>query len=521
MKKNFSVNISGVIFQIDEDAYEKLTRYIDRLKLHFAETDGKDEIISDIEQRIAEMLVDKLGEHTRVVSLGLIEEIIRALGEPTDFEDNIQEPVSSDRRYRKRLYRDPEERILGGVASGMGAYFNTDPLWFRIAFIVLTLFGGSGILVYIILWLIVPEAKTTAERLEMRGEEININNIERSIKEEMNEIRSRFGKWKDGEYRKKKDSTGRFIENLGQMFITLFGLFFKFIAGIIGFAILITMIALIIAFVVPGISFHGFPFLFNVSMHDFLSALTGNDGIAWLLLISFALVVILPMLGLLWAGIRLLFGIRERNRFAGISFTGLWIAAIVFTTVIAIVTVNDFSSKGFVTESESVLAQPEDTLLIGLQPGIADKWIDDEDSRKHIRSLIFATDGENLIMAGKPSIEFRQSTTDSIVVTTTMRARGSNYKSATERASGIRLNTETANNRIFIDKYFATSQGANFRAQEVKVNIYIPDNMVFRLDPTLQKSYQYIVNFDPLWDEQILDKPLIMKKNKIVSAEGV
>ena len=518
MKKNFSVNISGMLFQIDEDAYEKLNRYLDRLQLHFADTEGKDEIIADIEQRISEMLVDRLGDQNRIVTLGLIEEVIRVLGEPADIDDTIPEPEPSGRKYRKRLFRDPEEKILGGVAGGMGAYFNVDPLWFRIAFILLTFFGGSGIIVYLILWLIVPEARTTAERLEMRGEEININNIERTIKEEMNDLRSRFGKWKQSGYSKKKDSTGRFFESLAQMFVTLFVLFFKFIAGVIGFAIAIAVIAFIITIFVPGLSFHGFPLLYDVSVHDFLTALTGSSGVAWLLLISFALVILLPLLGMFWAGIRLMTGIKKRNRIVGVSATGVWTVAVVFTAVIAIITINDFSTKGFVSSSQSVMPATDDTLVIGLQPGPADRWIDDDD-RKHFKSFIFGVEEDKLILAGTPSIEFRQGISDSVVVTITKRSRGSNYKTAKQQAADIRFNSALDSTSVMLDKYFLTPSGANFRKQEVKVNIYIPQNRIFRLDPSLQQAHRHISNFDPLWDEQILDKPLTISKNQIVSAE--
>ncbi|MFO7722708.1 MAG: PspC domain-containing protein [Bacteroidales bacterium] len=518
MKKSFSVNISGIIFQIDEDAYDKLNRYLDRLNLHFANTEGKEEIIADIEQRIAEMLVAKLGDQHRIVTLTQIEEVIRLLGEPADFDDNISEPVSSERRYRRRLYRDSEDKVLGGVAGGMGAYFNTDPLWFRIAFIVFTFVGGSGVLVYLILWLIVPEARTTAEKLEMRGEEININNIERSIKEEMNDIRNRFGKWKQGSNRKKKDSAGRVIESAADIFVTLFALFFRFLAGIIGFAILVAGIVLIVSVFVPGLSFHGFPLIFNVSFHDFLTSLTGNPGTGWLLLGGLSLILIIPLLGLIWAGIRLLFGIREHHRGVGIGFTGLWVMAFLFICIVGIITVNDFSTKGFITRSELVTSNPNDTLLVSMIPGQASNLIDEDEQGWFFRTTIVEREDDGLVLVGRSKIEFRQSTGDSVTVTVTGRARGRNAKQANHNARQINYDMNTSRNQVSLGQFFAASQPSLFRNQEVKVNIYIPENKVFKLDPAIQQNYQQITNFDPLWDEQLLNQYLVIKNNKVVAA---
>jgi len=465
------------------------------------------------------MLISKLGEHHRVVSLPLITEIISTLGEPVDFEDPVQEPIITDRRYRKRLYRDPEDKVLGGIAGGMGAYFNTDPLWFRIIFIALTIFGGSGIIIYLVLWLIIPEARTTAERLEMRGEEININNIERTIKEEMNDIRNRFGHWKKGsDYRKKKDSAGRVIESIVQMAGTLALLFFKFLGGIIGFAILMTFIALFIGLVVPGISFHGFPFLYDLSLHDLLTAVTGSAGIAWLVFTGILLIIFVPMLGMLWAGIRLLFGLRVRSRIMGASLTGIWVTALLFLTVIAIITTHDFSTKSTITSGRTVAPAVADTLTISMYPGAAGRWFEEDDSRRDFKSLSIRYENETMQIIGKPSIEFRQSHNDSVMVVTTMRARGNNHAAANERAREIRYRCHLDSLNISMDQYFLTGDDVEFRNQEVKITIYLPEYQPLQLDPVMQKHYRQIQNLEPLWDNEILDKVLIMNDHKLIEA---
>ena len=171
MKKNFTVNISGIIFNIDEDAFEKLNNYLDSIKKHFNNSVGKDEIISDIEARIAEMLKEKTNETKNIVTIDDINKVIEVMGQPFEFDSEDEEPVYKEETYysrkTKRLFRDPDNKIIGGVASGIGEYFNVDPLWFRLGFFITLFIGGTGFFAYMILWIVVPEARTTAEKLEM------------------------------------------------------------------------------------------------------------------------------------------------------------------------------------------------------------------------------------------------------------------------------------------------------------------------------------------------------------------
>lgn len=206
MKKNFNVNINDVIFHFDEDAFQLLNRYLDRLRNHFSGNPGREEIISDIENRIAEMLLERTSNKGNVVSLQDMQSVISTMGEPADIGEEEPEAFEAENfQAYKRLFRDPSDKVLGGVCGGLAAYFNLDPLWLRIAFIILTMIGGSGILIYTILWITVPIARTTADKLRMRGQSVNISNIERSIKEEFSGIKDTFNAFRDKA--KKKTST--------------------------------------------------------------------------------------------------------------------------------------------------------------------------------------------------------------------------------------------------------------------------------------------------------------------------
>ncbi|HMU70144.1 MAG TPA: PspC domain-containing protein, partial [Chitinophagales bacterium] len=189
MNKLLFVNIGGVVFQIDDTAYRTLDQYLESIRKKYANTAEGEEIIRDIENRIAELFLEKVGERS-AITMQYVEEVIALMGAPEDFESASSEQSSTgqQQQYRQgpsttRFFRDKEHNVLGGVCSGLAAKFDIDALWLRLAFLIAFFFAGTGLLLYIILWIIIPEAKTTAEKLEMRGEKIDIDNIERTVRD--------------------------------------------------------------------------------------------------------------------------------------------------------------------------------------------------------------------------------------------------------------------------------------------------------------------------------------------------
>jgi phage shock protein PspC (stress-responsive transcriptional regulator) len=191
MKITVSINLGGYSFNIDEDAYDELKRYLRNLELHFANEESSSEILSDIETRMAELFRSGLTGYKQVITYEDVVRVIAVMGTPEDFEG---EPKSSSERKvysprYHRMYRDPDHRIIGGVCAGMGAYWRIDPLVIRIIFLALILAGGIGILIYLILYIVLPEARTTAQKIEMKGEPVNIKNIKESVKKEFDSVR--------------------------------------------------------------------------------------------------------------------------------------------------------------------------------------------------------------------------------------------------------------------------------------------------------------------------------------------
>lgn len=191
MKITVSINLGGYSFNIDEDAYAELKRYLKNLGLHFAGEESSAEILSDIETRMAELFRSKITTYKQVINIDDVNQAITILGTPEDILDNdgpsARDKFSSPGYHR--MYRDPDHRIIGGVCSGMGAYWDIDPVIIRIIFVALILAGGVGALIYLILYIVLPEAKTIAQKIEMKGDPVNIHNIKDSVKKEFDSVR--------------------------------------------------------------------------------------------------------------------------------------------------------------------------------------------------------------------------------------------------------------------------------------------------------------------------------------------
>ena len=191
MKITVSINLGGYSFNIDEDAYTELKSYLKNLELHFAGEESSSEIISDIETRMAELFRTKITSYKQVINIDDVRKVISVLGTPEDISDT-EGPSARDKFSSPgyhRMYRDTDHRIIGGVCSGMGAYWDIDPLIIRVIFVALVLAGGVGALVYLILYIVLPEARTTAQKIEMKGNPVNIHNIKDSVKKEFDAVR--------------------------------------------------------------------------------------------------------------------------------------------------------------------------------------------------------------------------------------------------------------------------------------------------------------------------------------------
>lgn len=192
MKKTFNINLGGIVFHIDEDAYELLDKYLSNLRIHFSKEEGAEEIVHDMELRISELFSERLNDRKQVITLTDVEDIIAQMGKPEEFSDDTTQDTNEyikEEKGPKRLFRDPDNKVIGGVCSGIAAYLGWDVTAVRIVMIALALpfiLNGSLILngvvlAYIIAWIIIPEANTATEKLSMKGMKVNVENIGKTV----------------------------------------------------------------------------------------------------------------------------------------------------------------------------------------------------------------------------------------------------------------------------------------------------------------------------------------------------
>ncbi|MFM9007295.1 MAG: PspC domain-containing protein, partial [Bacteroidota bacterium] len=262
MNKTVTVNIGGIVFHIEEQAYAALQHYLESVRKALSGHQGTDEILQDIESRMAEMFNETIKHERQVVTLAEVNSAIEVMGSPAAVagNDNLSEPFTSDTGTKsdspaaKRLFRDPDDKVIGGVCSGLGHYLGVDPLWFRLFFASIFLIFGSGLLLYILLALILPKARTTSEKLEMKGQPVNASTIRSIVEEEVKGI----GKGLSG--RSAKGIAGkisRFFDLLAQLVVAAVKFIFKLVIGFFTFILGVVLIALFIALLamaglVPG-----------------------------------------------------------------------------------------------------------------------------------------------------------------------------------------------------------------------------------------------------------------------------
>lgn len=500
MKKTLTVNLNGMVFHIDEDAYYVLNDYLRSIRKHFSETEGRDEILSDIEARIAEMLRDRIGDQRQVITIDDIEEVIRVIGQPSEFGEEPESGATGSRntgqgKAPKRLYRDPDHSILGGVCGGLGAYFHTDPVWFRLAFVIAFFPAfGTSLLVYIILWIVIPEAKTTAEKLEMKGERVNISNIEKSIKEEIGNLKDKFNEFTreaKRRYKKKSEYGSSLFRETGDTLTSIVLLFVKIVLIITGIALSIAGLALVVAFLFLLFGF-GNQFMISDSEIIYMSipAITGlvlGEGGNYIFITGLGLLFGVPLLMLLYSGIKLIFGL-ERTRYVGFTALYLWLTGLVITLFFALRLGYDFNRES-VSPVETEYALPEKPVLY-LQ--IAENKEFDRITRfgesvyvDEIRGIL--TPEDSRMFFGIPSLNIRLNDSRNISMEIIRRSRGKSNMNARKKAEKIVYEYSVKDSLIELAPCFTLGEGDVWRNQEIEMTLKIPEGCYIRTGDGLDR----------------------------------
>lgn len=613
MKKVININFKGRVIPIEEAAFEQLQQYISSLRRYFANEEGHDEIINDIEDRIAELFNEELKKGATCVTEESVNTILNSMGRVQDFEQMdaetgngstgsnnsgasaahaavaTDEPRGSMYRsandkiiggvcggiahylkidpavvrilfalitfggfgtglliyiilwivlparllksnIRKRLYRNPDEKVVGGVASGLAAYFNI-PVWiprlvFALPFVLGIIssifrhtfffdfdveplfltggFGGTLFITYVIMWIVIPMANTATEKLQMRGEKIDVNSIKNAVQEELGGVKERMSdlgqQVKQGAERmgsEAKEAAQRFSSQatpvatsvgsgIGNAIGILFKAFFLFIAGIIAFALLMALI---------GITIGGaavFP------LKDFFFEGNGQNLALWGTIILFLLV---PIVGVIVWVIRKISGAKSRNPYLGYTFGTLWTLGWVAVVFLVASITKGFRYGGYVEESIPVTAPANGKMLVTVtEPSIRYSgtytWLENDGDGFDIT--------EDTLRYSNVRVRIERSNDSSYSAKLYRFSFGNSGKTAKEKAEKIKFNYNYNNGVLGLGSGLAIDRASKFRGQKVMVVIKVPVGKKIRFDESVARrlhAFNIHINDGRRWNQ--------------------
>ncbi len=555
MKKNISINISGIIFHVEEDGYERLKNYLESINQYFETFEDSKEIIADIENRIAEIFLTKLKDGKQVVNADDIDSLISTMGTISDFEAMEEESTFSEEAHKKpaeeestqqaegeakttgpkKLYRDMRRRVMGGVAAGIAHYFQIDPLWIRLLFIllfvnillgglsgivliayiilwivvpanhsldednkikkmfrnpddrvlggvaggiasyfgadatvirllfVLSIFlGGTGLILYVILWIITPEAKSITEKMQMQGEPVTLSNIEQNVKKSLNV--------KEGE-----ESTfvkillfpfriiAAIIQALGQILGPLLKFLLEAARILAGILLLILGSSIIVAItIVLGVALGVYGGWTDfISMGDVPIELIQNTFPALLAIFIF-LAVLIPGIGIALGGIAIIAKRGITNAYIGWSMFGLWIISLIGISFSAPPLIKGWTRDGQYQETRSFVMPADKITMLALR---------DLDKEYH----------------DAVSLKIRGHADSTYLAELRFESRGSNREEAIQNAQMVTYGIDQQDSVLYFDSNLAFKEDAIFRAQELDIILYVPFGSTFMMDPDLEE----------------------------------
>lgn len=535
MNKTITSNIAGYVFHIDENAYEKLDAYLNTIRSYFSDSQGKDEIIADIEARLAEMLQERMTDAKQVVSMDDVNHVIQIMGQPEAFleddpetSDWSEQRTSSTSTNTKRLFRDVENQVGAGVLSGISHYIGlSDPIWLRLAFVLALFFSfGTALIVYLVLYLIIPEANTTAEKLQMRGESVTVSNIEKRVNEELETVK---GKWNElhgnnGAGRK----VGNFIHRLFTLIVTLASGAIRFIGKLFGFIFLVCGLMGFVSIV--GTPF-GLPTMISIGndglvssfeVQDIMQNLVGGSEMMWWAYACFVLAWGVPLLALAYLGSRLLFSYRAKIKGAGLSLVFLWVVGVIMTFAVASIVASDFSSQGSDTETVELNFDQNPTQVIDLR--LNHELGEDEPTNEiDIFDINLLTATNSTKFYGKPEFDINMAMTGGPKLIIKREARAKKKPEAVERASKINYGFATNDTSILFNGFFEIPDDELWRTQDVSIELLLPVGYTVFLSEEMSQIIYDIDNVTNTYDGNMVGRRWVMTPEGLacVDCDGI
>ena len=503
MEKTLTININGWVFNINEDAYNLLTEYFKKLKEYFSKQEGGNEIVADIEARVAELFKEKMDEKETVINIKHVEEVMKTLGQPYEMEEDMdaEETHEDERKWHKKsgkkLFRDPDHSHIAGIAGGLGKYLNLDPVFLRIAFLLLIPAGGTGLILYIILWILIPEAASTSDRIRMEGKKVNVENIENKVREEASYLKDRLSDFSEeaiGVYHKTGPARRQSLKNIESIFKTSGKIILRVLKFILGLVLFLNGIGLLIGFAIlffnwiPGLDFDTF-FIEGLSLPTFISTYLLDTKYTIITLIAITTLAFIPIVMLVFNGVRFLFNIK-RNKLVGTIAFQVWLVALIISLGMSYTTFTAFKKDAINITSHSLGKINSDTLNINVRTDTYYQNIVESDQKTVLTqddNFPILHDG---MFYGKPRIEILVSDKDKFEMKLYTSASGHSEDEALAHIKNTDYIFLIDSTGILLDPYFGIEKESHWRNQDVRIKIFVPEGKYVSIDKRIYKHFR-------------------------------
>lgn len=512
MKKTYNINLNNQVFYIDENAYTQLQNYIETLEKHYcSEEDGK-EIMMDIESRIAELFKEFLQKsHKEVISQPDIDKVIEIMGTPDAIFDEDTESHSPKKNNFRKLYRNPDDAILGGVAAGIAGYFSIPVAWIRLLFLLCGIFYGFSIIVYIILWIILPQAVTAKQKLEMKGEKINVSSIEKNIRDTYNKVKTNS---------KFQNITHSINEHLNAFFSVCKEILHKIVSLGLSILSVIGMLAGIIGIV---LAFWSIFFSYHFAPENYYTFFryAWAPVPMWVIKLILLFIVTIPIFLVTYYSIRYLFKFQGRKGIF-LIFTGLWILCCISGVIVGIYQARNYAQEyqTQTTVSLSPVHPEKQTLYVtfNLPAKLQYKSLFKGQLDKYILHCPETQETDSTILYLKPEITFAQTRLEHPELIISKQARGFSGAEAIENTENMVFQYKWGNDTLRLDNYYKLNSN-QWRVNRIRIKLLIPENYQITLNnPPRDNVYNYSVfkNRNKFLYDTPVTQTYTMKKGKLI-----
>lgn len=494
MNKTIIINISGIIFHIEEDAYEILKVYINDVKRHFAQSPDSFEIVTDIENRIAELFNEILKkDNKQVVVKSDVEVIIAQMGTINDFasdeEAETNEGPAATYNVKRRLFRDEDDKTVGGVCSGIAAFFGWEAVWVRIITAILLFMSfGTMLLIYILLWIVIPGAKTRAEKLAMKGEPINLENIKRSVEDELGTVKNHFSSAKNNVENSLKNND--FGGKVASFFSSIFNIigeiikgFFKIFGVLLGGIILIGCLIALFALIASTIGVFGFSQFGPSEIYPFSLFMA---DISWSLCLAVIMVLVLPLIGLIILGISLITKKRILPIAASIAMVIVWFVALGFAGAGATKIAKNFKQNASLRQTIELSNSSNNKYLLNISDYTLLTDADIEKFKNLDKRFNIQLDDKDFDF-DNVKLTVEKSVTERPILIQVFKARGRSFEAALEEAQKIKYTFSQQDSVLTFNSFCEIDRDGAWRDQQVDLTLQLPLNSTIIIDQKMRR----------------------------------